>query len=420
VWSTVAFASGCLEDLLDVGDHVVAAGDHDLVADREVRLADSSRQGVDVVDVVQARLADVRPGEVHRVEVRHGGQAAGLAHLPADGPQDRGLLRVGELQGDRALGAHVAAAHRLAVVPVVHVHDQPVDLPVERVPLAGDVLVEDRDDLVHRRRHVVRRDHEAHAAEGRHLDALRLLRHAVREVLVGDDRQVLRFLVPRLALGRARRRVAGVRLAGEVGCELRLAADDLASDVPVLRLARRKLPDGTLHEQHVAGDVLALVAVASGDRLDQLPVPVDQVDADAVELVRDAGGLAGPPAAKVAVPVAHVGVELALVQRPHRDRVSRLRPPARPRSRTDRRQDGVARVKLDQLVPQRVVGRVRHDRGGLVVVGLVRRLDAGCEVCDSGGVAHRVSVRTRGPTYYPRGGWLEPRRRDQRAMRRSR
>ena len=109
-----------------VRNHLARLLDHEHVADADVLAGD-------LVGVVEARPADGRAGKFHRFEVGHRRDRAAAAHLHADaGERGRGLVLL-ELPGDRPARTLGRGAQQPLLIEAVDLHDEAVDLEVERV-----------------------------------------------------------------------------------------------------------------------------------------------------------------------------------------------------------------------------------------------------------------------------------------------
>ena len=115
-----------LFDADDVRNDFAGLLDHD-------RIAGPNVLALDFVGIVQTGAADRRAGQFDRLQIGHGRNRAGLAHLNANGVQPRGGLVLLELVGDDPAGAFRRAAEPLALVETVDLQHQPVDLEIQLV-----------------------------------------------------------------------------------------------------------------------------------------------------------------------------------------------------------------------------------------------------------------------------------------------
>jgi hypothetical protein len=159
--------------------------------------------------------------------------------------------------------------------------DEPVDLVVQRGPLAGGVLLVELADPGRVGGVEIGRL-EAELLEAREL--LDLVDRVLALEVVEQDGEVLAAAAVE-ALGGARRHVAGVRGVRERPLHVRQLEDDLAADGDIERLLEPR--QDALHSGDIGGDALADLAVAAGDGLGQDAVLVDDLERDAVQLLGD-------------------------------------------------------------------------------------------------------------------------------------
>ena len=133
-----ASASRFRHHLHDLGDHVAGA----LYPD-EIPLPHVAP--IDLLPVVQGRPGDRDAAHLHREQEGDGRQDARAADLYRD-PLDARHLRPGlELEGDRPPGVVGGRPQVRALVEIVQLHNDPVDLVVEGVAIAleGGVILKD-------------------------------------------------------------------------------------------------------------------------------------------------------------------------------------------------------------------------------------------------------------------------------------
>jgi len=281
----------------DLGNHVAGAAHDHGVADAHVL-------AVDLVLVVQGRVAHRGAADEHRLQLRDRRQLAGAADLHVDVQQQRGLLlrRVLVRDGPARL-ARLEAELRL-LRTVVELVDDAVDVERQRVTARGDrLVVRDQafgalDDAA------VVVDRQAHLLEHRAQTVLRAWNLPALDLAerVGEEAQ------------RPFRRLARVELAHHAGgrvarvhkslLTLRTALDQLAltlverlevvtphehfaAHLDHRRLRRLGAAQSFRHGRdhaHGVGHVLAGLAVAAGRGLHQFAALVAQADRQAVEL----------------------------------------------------------------------------------------------------------------------------------------
>ena len=178
----------------DLGDHVAGlAHDHRVARPHVLRLH--------LVLVVQRRHADRRAADEHRLEHGERRRPPGAADRHLDVAQHGGALLGRELVGDRPARRPRREPELLALVDVVDLHDDTVDLVAEVVAVllpvlaVGEHVVERREHLhlgVHREpERAEERQRLGVRGERRHaLDLTELVRPE-RQVAVGGDRRVL-------------------------------------------------------------------------------------------------------------------------------------------------------------------------------------------------------------------------------------
>ena len=358
----------------DLGDHVARAHDDHLVALANVL-------AVQVLLVVERRLLDRHARHLHGLQHRERDHVPGAADVPGHLLEDgRGGGRR-ELPRDRAARLTSDHAELALKVEVVDLHDDAVDLEVERVAallpgLAGSHDLLDRVLDLH-----VPVDPEAVVAEPLERLVMRLELEPVRGAhAVGPHRQ--RACGGELRVELADRAGGGVARVGVGGlprgsaflvqlCECRERQVDLAAHLEQRRRvfhAQRYRADRAQVLRHL----LAHLAVAAGGSAHQDPVLVDERDREPVDLgLGDEADVAhlDSLARQIALAAHHPGCELLLVagvgQRQHRlqvtdlvELVERLAPDSLG-GRVRGEQLGVLRLEIAQLVQQSVVLDVR-------------------------------------------------------------
>ena len=258
--------------------------------------------------VVQGGQLHGGAGDLDRLHVGEGGDPAGAADVDPDVEElGRRLLRR-VLERDRpARGARGRAQPPLQRV-LVDLHDDAVDLVLDRVPLllgALDELPDTRQVVDHPEAVAHRQPERAQPVVGRRLPVD--LEAPVRPDAVhhqpqrpgGGDPRVL--LPERAGGGVARvgeRRLALLDHAGVDVGEGRDREVDLAAHLEQLRdVVPGQLLRDALHRADVGGDVLPRGAVAAGGGAHQPALLVDDRDRDAVdlELAQEAGARAALP-----------------------------------------------------------------------------------------------------------------------------
>src|SRR2546422_692327 len=294
-------AGGALggDDLDDVGDHVAGALDEDRVADADVL-------PTDLVLVVQAHVADHDAGQLHGLELRDGREDAGLADADLDRLDHRGRLTRGELERDRPARVVGGGAEAPLVLERVDLDDDAVGVVAEVVakvlePLAvGDHGVERLAALDLRLRleagRAERRERLPVGGEGERVGAAQMVEKDVERVPCRDGRVFLaagaRREVPPGGEGRlARLREGAVQLG-----ERRAAHEHLAAHLEHVDRGEgaaqhhRNGADGL----EIRRDVLPDAAVATGRAAHEAGTPVEERDAEAVDLRLAHVGEAGP------------------------------------------------------------------------------------------------------------------------------
>ena len=281
-----ALRAVCGVDAGDLGDDLPAFLDVDPVAHADVQ------QG-HLVCVVEGGALDERAAELHGGEVRDGGHGAGAPDLVVDAEQLRAGLLGLEFIGHRPAGRLGRVAQRALGGEFVDLDDDAVGGVGEE--LAGLVPVVDvgldLPDVVAEA--ALLRDGQAPArggvkglAVGGEVHRLggdvveRADEAAVRHFLGVDELQGPGGGVARVGEGGLLLRLA---LAVE-GVEGRVGHQDLAADLEIRRVVALQLLGDVRDAAHVLRDVVALDAVAAGERLREPAVPVGQADGGAVEL----------------------------------------------------------------------------------------------------------------------------------------
>jgi len=265
-------------------------------------VADADAEPFDFVEIVERRVGDDDAADGDGIEPRDRGQRAGAPDLDVD-RVERGLRALGgEFVRDRpARRARDLAKSRLPVEPVDLVHDA-VDVEGELGPAGLDRTVDSERALFVLDAREAVGDREAPGAELVDDRGLRLpgdrarLAPAMREEAqraLGGDARVL--LAERAGGGVARVGELARLLAGLLGLREQAGVErgkvglghiDLAADLEDRRvggLAGQLLRD-VGDRADIGGDVLADLAVAAGQRLNQPAVLVAQRAGQAIDL----------------------------------------------------------------------------------------------------------------------------------------
>ena len=126
------------------GDHVACAPYHD-------RIADAQSLALDLVDVVQGRIADGHAADEHRFETRHRRERTGASDLESDLAHHGKRLVGGEFVGDRPTRRTRDEAERPLRRQIVDLVDDPVDLVGQARPTRTErcVVRETTGDPLH-------------------------------------------------------------------------------------------------------------------------------------------------------------------------------------------------------------------------------------------------------------------------------
>ena len=293
-----------------------------------------------LVGIVEARPADDRAGQFHRLQIGHRCHRAAAADLHADASEACRCLIFFKLPGDCPAGAFGGLAEEPLLAKRIDLNDKPIHLEVERVQFL-DQIGAPLDERLNRRKAL---------AAGSHRQARRLcpgkeprLRlHAEASGIadaVAEKPQRPAGALPRIEQpDAAGGHVAGVgkgsqsllRLRLVEGYQRRVGHVDLATHFDQLRRGGQGQPQRhPMNAAHVVGDVVADAAVAPGGPLSQNPFTVGESHRHAVDFQlqhpadrRRADPFGCQQFLHAAAPGLQIGGAVGVVHREHRQPVT--------------------------------------------------------------------------------------------------